>query len=240
MSRALSPPNTFVTIYGANLAFVTRAVTDLDIRADTLPTILPNTGVTVTVNHIRAQILYVSPGQINLLIPSDAFPGPAQIQVSLDNLNGPAINITIAPSAPALFQVDASTPIAVHTDGSLLTPSAPAIPGEIIVLYATGLGSTVPQAPYGVIPRAAAVLANLKTFRIVLDGQAIDPALIYYAGVAPGFAGLYQVNLRLPPDVGANPEIRLECADTSTKTGLRLPVSIDRPSGATASTLRTF
>ena len=216
-------PNTFVTIYGSNLAFTTRSLSDSDIHGNSLPTILPGTGVTISINHIPAQILYVSPTQINVLIPSNTYPGPAPLLVTLDNLNGPVVLIDIQPSAPALFQVDLATPIAVHADGKLISPASPAKAGEIIVLYATGLGGTVPQAPYGEIPQTAALLKNITAFKVLLNGNPLDPARIYYAGVAPGFAGLYQVNLALPDDIEPNPEIRIQTAEISSKAGLLLP-----------------
>ena len=53
----------------------------------------------------------------------------------------------------------------------------------------------------------------------------MDPSAIDYAGVAPGFAGLYQINLTLPLSTGSNPEIRLQLDGASSIPGVHLPVS---------------
>ena len=217
-------PNTFITSYGSNLAYTTRAITDIDIHANMLPSILPGTGVSVFINHIRAHVFYVSPTQINVLIPSDAYPGPAQLQILLDNLAGPVIPITLAATAPALFQMDAKNAIAVHADGSLLSSTAPGAAGENIVLYGTGMGLAAPPVGYGEIPLRAAQLRDFLKFQILLDGTLVDPSRVAYAGVAPGFAGLYQINLKLPLDTGADPEIRLQTPDAISPPGIRLHV----------------
>src|SRR6202012_259181 len=70
-------PNTFITIYGENLAFVTKAMTAEDISGGILPTVLIGTGVRVLVNQIAANIWYVSPTQVNILVPTILIAGPA-------------------------------------------------------------------------------------------------------------------------------------------------------------------
>src|SRR5438067_825731 len=104
-------PNAIATIYGSGLAYTTKAITPQDIRAGMLPTILPGTGVRVFVRSLAAHIYYVSPTQINFLVPSSLLPGPAEVQLVLDNLAGPAVLVDIAPSAPALFQLDTQNAI---------------------------------------------------------------------------------------------------------------------------------
>ena len=185
---------------------------------------MPGTGVSVFINRIRAQIFYVSPAQLNILVPADARPGPAQLQVTLDNVLGPQINLTLTATAPALFQADPRTAIALHADGSLLTADSPAHAGDDVVLYATGLGQTVPTAIYGVIPLRAARIADTPLFRVLLDGAEVDSSRVAYVGVAPGFAGLYQINVKLPDSTGPNPEVRLQTADGISPEGIQLPV----------------
>lgn len=218
-------PNTFVTIYGKNLAVNTRSLAAEDLRGNALPIVLANTGVTVYVNHIPAHVYYVSPTQINALIPSDAAAGKGQIQIASDGVFGPAIPITITASAPALFTFEVNSAIATHADGSLLTAASPGRAGEYIALYATGLGATVPNPTYGQIPQQAARLVDSNRFEVKLDGVPIEPARIVYAGTAPGFAGLYQVNVCLPASAGGDPEIRLQTADSISPAGIRLHVA---------------
>lgn len=206
-------PNSFVTIYGTNLSYVTRAIGPGDINAGQLPWALTGTEVTVLVGGISAYMYYVSPGQVNVLVPSLLAPGPVTIELENRSLYGPAVQITLAAAAPALFQSDASTVIATHGNGPVVTADSPAVPGEVVVLYATGLGETAPEAICGFLPEMASPLADLAEFQVLLNGVAVDPQLIQYAGDAPGFAGLFQVNLQLPANCPKNPEIRIGFAN---------------------------
>jgi uncharacterized protein (TIGR03437 family) len=106
----------------------------------------------------------------------------------------------------------------------LITPAAPAQPGDVIVLYATGLGYTMPPTIYGQIPTVAARVVQ-SSFTVQLDGAPLDASAVLYAGVTPGYAGLYQINLVLPPDVGANPQISIGFADSMSPAGVTLPVA---------------
>lgn len=217
-------PNTIATIYGVNLARGTKALTPDDIRGGVLPTVLPGTGVRVLVGNLPANLYYVSPGQINFLIPPNLLPGAFEMQVTLDGLAGPAIPIQLAAAAPALFQAGTEMVIAVRTDGSLITADTPAKPGDLVIVFATGLGQTIPPVAYGLVPQYAAPLKQLAAFRVVLDGTVLDAAAVTYAGIAPGFAGLYQINLVLPASTGGNPEIRIGIEDALSRPGLRIAV----------------
>ena len=218
-------PNTIATLYGKFLAYNTVTLTSNDIRGGILPTVLPSTGVRVLVNGLPGNPYYVSPTQINFLMPPNLLPGPATVQLVIDGLAGPPISITLGIAAPALFQLDQQTIIATHADGSLITQAASAKPGDVVVLYATGLGQTVPPVGYGELPTGAAQLQMLTSFRVLLDGNPVDYSAIAYAGIAPGFAGLYQINLAIPASTGSNPEIRLAIGDVVGIPGLHIPVS---------------
>jgi uncharacterized protein (TIGR03437 family) len=220
----LYAPDTFVTIYGQNLSYVTRAISADDIGAGILPTALIGTGVRVLINSIAADIYYVSPGQVNLLIPTLLTQGPAILQLVVDGIAGPAIPIILGASAPALFQLDAINVLATHADYSLVTPGAPAQAGEEIVLYATGLGATIPAAVPNQIPDAAAVLADMIDFEVMLNGTPVNALNIAYAGVVPGYAGLFQINLVVPAGVASNPEVRVGSSALLSPAGRYLPL----------------
>lgn len=217
-------PNAIATIYGTGLAYTTKSLTAQDIRGGMLPTILPGTGVRVLVRNLPANIYFVSPTQINFLIPSLLLPGPADVQVVLDNLAGPAVSIDIAASAPALFQLDQQNAIATRPDGSVITPDNPAQAGDTVILYATGLGQTVPPVGYGQVPTSASQIKQLGDLKISFGGIDIDTSRIVYAGVSPGFGGLYQINLKLPEALDHNPEVRVRLLQQTSLSGLRLPV----------------
>ncbi len=217
-------PNTLASLYGVRLSYDTLAMSPNDILGGVLPTLLPGTGVNVAVGNIAAVVYYVSPDQINFLVPSILLPGPSTVQVVLEGHSGPDVTITLAAVSPALFQLDAQNAIALLPDGTLITPQAPAKPGDIIILYATGLGQTVPSIPNGELFNQAALLAQFTDFKLTLNGVAVGPGVIAYAGNAPGFAGLYQINVVLPKSTKSNPEIRIGFGSGFSMSGLHLPV----------------
>src|SRR5579884_2198083 len=185
-------PNTIGSLYGRGLSYTTKALAPTDIAGGRLPFLLPGTGVTVLIGGEPANLYYVSPTQINFLVPANLLPGKSDLQVVLNGLAGPDVPLQIAASAPALFQVDAQTIIATRANGSLTTAASPAHPGDLLIVYATGLGDTNPPVVYSSVSASAAPLKRIAEFRILLDGTPIDPKLIAYAGIAPGYAGLYQ------------------------------------------------
>jgi uncharacterized protein (TIGR03437 family) len=217
-------PNTLATLYGTGLAWTTRAMAQEDIRGDRLPTVLAGTGLRILVNNMPAYIYYVSPAQVNFLFPSNLLPGQAGLQLVLEGRAGPLVEITLGETAPGLFCVDGETVIATRVDGSLITREQRAQPGEIIVLYATGLGQTTPSLISGVVPLEIAFIQRRSELRITINGEAVPSENILYSGISPGWAGLYQINLRLPDAVDKDPEIRIELGGRITPEGLRIPL----------------
>ena len=215
-------PNTFLTIYGQNLSYVTKAISPGDIEAQTLPTTLGN--VRVLLNLIPADVYYVSSGQVNVLIPASLKPGTATLRLLNNGASGPSVSLMLNNAAPGLFQLDAVNILATHGNGPVITPVSPAKRGEVIVMYATGLGITTPPAIPDKLPIGVAVVTDLANFKVLLNGVAVDPRAIQYAGVTPGFAGLFQINLKLPDDAPLNPEVRAGYPDSMSAPGKLLPL----------------
>jgi uncharacterized protein (TIGR03437 family) len=211
-------------LYGSNLASSTGSA--VDTGAGALPTVLA--GVRVIVGGIFASLLYVSPTQVNFIMPSSLLPGQTGIVLVRDFIVTPMAQITLLDAAPALFEADSQI-AAQHADGSMISPDAPAHPGEVIVVYGTGLGRTDPSQIDGSVPRSAAPIRLLDQLQVLLDGQPIPVENILYAGITPGFAGLYQIDLRLPTEIGATPELRVALGDQMSQGSLRLQVTNDGP-----------
>lgn len=218
-------PNTIATLYGTNLSFSTRAIHFDDIRGNTLPTTMPGTGVRVLIANQFASLYYVSPTQVNLMVPSNLIPGRYELQLLRDGLAGPAIRIEVREFAPQMFVLGDKFVIAQRRDTSLIWPERPARPGEYVTVYATGMGRTIPELPSGQLAPTPSPIARLADFRIYLNGTAIDPSLLSYAGLTPGTAGLYQVTFRLPDNAPENPEIRFGLAEPLSDPGIRLAVT---------------
>lgn len=217
-------PNTIATLYGSHLAWGIRQLTPADIAGGEIPTMLTGSGVRVLVGGVPAPLLYVSPGQVNFIVPANLRPGRHELQLALDSRYGRAVPLQIAETAPALFRADPEFAAAAGASGESLSPQRPARPGDVVVLYAAGLGETVPPADPRRIVRVEAPLRRSAEFRVEVDGTLLPAGHVQYAGLAPGFAGLYQINFRLPVSVGRNPAVRVGFDGAMSAGGVRIPV----------------
>jgi uncharacterized protein (TIGR03437 family) len=108
-------------------------------------------------------------------------------------------DVNVSTSAPGSL----CRPVVTHGDGSLVTPEHPAHTGEELVLYAFGLGSTLPGLASGdasLVPAqpvtGAFTLTSEAAIQVIQsERQSFAPL---FAGLTPGFAGLYQVNFLAP------------------------------------------
>jgi len=219
--------NTIATVYGTNLSYATAAISSSDIPNGVLPIVLGDDETQIIIGGTAANLYYVSPTQINFLVPPHLLALPVPLYVVVDGLIGPILQVTLGEAAPGLFQLDASNAIATLPNGAVLTPSAPAQPGDVIVLWATGLGATDPPPPYGVLPTAPAPLASGAGLSILLDGTPVPSSAISWAGIVAGFPGLYQINFQLPLSTGTNPEIRVQTFGVMSAPQVYLPVMLN-------------
>jgi uncharacterized protein (TIGR03437 family) len=219
-------PNAIASLYGTGLAYTTVGLTTADLSGLQLPTTLPGTGVTILVGGLAAYPYYISPKQVNFLIPSNLLPGvPVDVQLVVDGLAGPLISVILGPTAPALFELDPQTAVAVRPDGSVIDATSPVAPGNWAILYGNALGPVIPPIPSGQIAPMAAQIQAVG-FVLSLDGVTVAADHIEYVGAAPGFAGLYQINLLVPLGTGPNPEIQIGVNNSMSRTGLHLAVQL--------------
>jgi uncharacterized protein (TIGR03437 family) len=184
-------PGSLVSLFGRRLATEEAAAPRVP-----LPTEMG--GAIVTLNGRRLPLLYVSRDQINTQLPFDV-QGAATLRVS--SLGGVVeVSIALSDSAPAIFLVGPDQPACVRSNGSLVTPGAPARPGEILSLFLTGLGRPQGEIAAGMPAPTAPLLSARGPVEVFLGAAPVAPL---FAGLAPGFAGLYQVNFRVPADAPA-------------------------------------
>ncbi len=219
-------PNGLATIYGTSLSYSTTAVSLEKLAVGSLPTTLG--GVRVVVGGLFAGLLYVSPTQINFLMPTILRAGSTMVSVAREGAYSQQTPIQLLQVAPAVFEVN-SMIAAEHADGSVVTPDAPAHPGEVVVVYCTGLGDTNPRQIDGAIPAQAARILLMNQLQILLDGQPVPPENILYAGITPGYPGLYQINVTLPADLAQSPELRVALQDQVSQSSLQLPLALPSP-----------
>ena len=87
--------------------------------------------------------------------------------------------------------------------GFVATPSTPAQSGDEVILYISGLGSVGPFSA-GQIAPLAPLYQTVNPVTVTLGGVAVTPD---FAGLAPGFVGLYQVNVKIPSGVSTGPAV---------------------------------
>src|SRR5450759_2484418 len=113
-------------------------------------------GVSVTVNGKAAYVYYISPSQVNVLTPPDAMQGAVPVQLTSAGFTS-GTSVQAQPVSPSLFVINGGPYVlATHADGSLLGPASlypgvttPAQPGETIVVYGNGFGTTSPPVVSG-------------------------------------------------------------------------------------------
>lgn len=219
-------PNSQVAVYGLNLAWGERYITEQDVVGDLLPTMLTNTGVTVLVNGVAAPVLSVGPNRVVFLMSPFVRPGDATVRVVHSGRAGPAVKVKIAEYAPEFFQYEQGIILARHSETwSWVTPEDPAKPGETVWLYATGLGDTHPAQIYRRLPLEAAEIVRRKDFELLLNGEPLPPESITYAGVMPRFPGYYEIRVKLPESLPDNPEFQMRILDWKSREKTLLPLA---------------
>lgn len=213
--------NSWVTIYGTNLSATTRSWSDSDFVNGALPTSLD--GVSVVLNIGRAPrfayVGYVSPTQINFLMPYGVNPNAA-LPLQVKNAAGITAPVNVAVAvAPQLFSTDGKSVAASRANGAAITKDAPATPGETVSLFATGMGPSNPDLIPNQVPVQSVPLATLPT--VTIGGTA---ATVVSASVLGGTAGVYQINVVVPSGA-ANGDlpVAVRVAGTSSAS-LTIPV----------------
>jgi uncharacterized protein (TIGR03437 family) len=154
-------------------------------------------GVQVMFNNVAAPLFYVQSQQINAQVPYElAGQSAAQVQILFQNTLRASTQVALVDANPALFTADngAGNAVVVNQDGSINSDQNPAARGSIVVLYATGAGETTPP---GVTGRPAQAPFPQPILPVSLSMDSV-PANILFAGEAPGFVGLLQINALVP------------------------------------------
>ena len=199
-------PGSYIAIYGSRLSDSFQVFS-----TPTLPVSLA--GVSVSFDNeanrisVPGRITFVSDGQINVQIPWEC-QGLTQVQikVAIGNIQSrEPITIPIANVSPGAFEYTDSngqlSVAALDQAFQLLTPANPARRGQAIQLYYNGLGAVDNQPESGGAAPSQEPLARTRVVPTVTIGG--RPAQVLFSGLAPGFVGLYQVNVIVPGDAPA-------------------------------------
>ena len=182
-------PGAIVSIFGSNLASSVG-------KYLSAPLSTTLNGASVSFNGVAAPLFYVSPSQVNAQVPYSVVPGTGTVSFT----RGSSIlsrAISIASVSPGLFTVSqngSGAGIALHANGSLVSPTNPAFPGESLAVMGNGFGPPSTPVREGT-PSPGNPVATVGTPLANVGGVL---ALVTFSGLVPGFIGVSQFNLQVP------------------------------------------
>jgi uncharacterized protein (TIGR03437 family) len=207
-------PGSLATIFGKNFMG-----TQLSAGAS-LPLPASLGGISVTVNGKTAPVLYVNTSQINFQIPWETSQGTAAIVVSSGGIKSAAVNVTVVAAAPGLFAQGSHAIVQNLPSFSLNSSGNPAKVGDMIVAYFTGGGAVSPTVADG-----AAAGADSKVVSSVTATIGGQNAPVSFAGLAPGFVGLWQANITVPTVATAGDYPLILSAEGQSSTAANVSVT---------------
>jgi uncharacterized protein (TIGR03437 family) len=173
-------------------------------QAPSLPLGTTLAGTQVLVNGEAAPAYYVSSGQINFQMPTDASLGAGTVQIVRNGQKSNLVYVNIVPIAARFILLNGGPYVIMTTPGGVLTgiPSHPVTAGDVVVIYTIGLGATTPSVLSGTASPGAPTLATVPTTQLCFGQPSpFSPppcATAAFAGLTPGLVGLYQVNVAIP------------------------------------------
>jgi uncharacterized protein (TIGR03437 family) len=189
-------PGSLISIFGSNLASTTSQATQFP-----LPRTLDRTQVLL--GDTVLPILYASPGQLNVEVPFEVTAdGTLPLRVVRNGSMSLPVQATLISIQPGILTVTADGTgqgLITKSDGFTLAQSAtPAVAGETVVIYCTGLGSVTPQVATGVAAPLLPLSHVDQSVEVMIGGKR---ARVDFAGLVPKYSGLYQINAVVPDDV---------------------------------------
>jgi uncharacterized protein (TIGR03437 family) len=212
----------WVMIQGSDLANSTRLWRSSDFSGGNLPTSLD--GVSVTIDGKPAFVEYISPRQINVQAPSDSALGAVNVVVTNNGAVSAPATAPLQTVAPAFFMYP-GTNFAIASRlpdyAEVGDPSAPAKPGDTLVLWGTGFGATNPAVAAGTTVTGAPAVVTLPT--VTIGGMTVP---VVSTILTAGSAGLYQITVQLPANVPTGAvAVQASAGGVPTQSGTRILVA---------------
>ncbi len=182
-------PGSLATIFGSNFAATAQSASEVP-----LPKSL--SGASVTMNGIAAPLVYAGANQINYQVPYEVQPGTANVVVTVNGQSSPAATVTIAAAAPGIFVFGQNRAVVQNADYSVNEANNPAKVGTTVIAYATGQGLLDNAVPTGNAAPTTVLSRPRGAVTATIGGVG---ATVVFGGLTPGFVGLMQINLTIPP-----------------------------------------
>ncbi|HWB84078.1 MAG TPA: hypothetical protein VG675_08060 [Bryobacteraceae bacterium] len=211
-------PGGLISVFGQQMSPVNMATQQIP-----LPTALGDS--CLSVNGAPVPLLFVSSQQINAQLPFN-LQGDATLTIHTPGGISDNYYFSISAVAPSVFRSGTAGPetglatIVRDDNNQLVTPSNPIHPNNVITIYATGLGRTLPAVDTGLPAPADPLPQAVVQPNVTLGGMSLN---VTYAGLVPGEVGVYQINASVPFGV---PE------------GMDIPLVIDQGGATTTLSVR--
>lgn len=217
--------NALAVIHGTDLSYLTRARLPTDLQGGRYPLALPEANVAVRIRGIFVPVEFASPRLIIFVVPAHVAPGKSDVQVVRQGVAGPRIAVEIKAEGPVIYPAEEGFLLARHAEsGEWVDTASPARPGEEVSLYVGGLGQLVPPLREMQVPLARIPVEKAARLKVHLDGVELPRSQVAFAGSLPGFAGIFEVRIRIPWAVGEDPEVSLSMDGQASPVSLRLPL----------------
>ncbi|MBM3759829.1 MAG: hypothetical protein FJW36_06240 [Acidobacteria bacterium] len=203
-------PGQFIGLFGTGMGPTTPVV------ASSVP--FPTTlgGVSVTVQGRPAPLYFVSANQISALVPFATSGTTADIIVRQDNQESNRVTVPVSRMSPGIYsntQNGIGPGAILKADFSVVTPANATRRGDTVLVYLTGLGALNPALADGAAAPSTSLTRITDSLNVYVGGQR---ATVSFSGAAPGFAGLYQLNIVIPANapIGSAVPLAIETASS--------------------------
>ncbi len=218
-------PGGIISSFGFNLAPGNFAATSIP-----LPSSLG--GLTLLAGGRAVPLYFAGAGQINAQLPFEASPGAAtQLIARVNGRHSVPQEAVVAAARPGVFlMLSSSSParaIAQNQDLSLNTPDNPAVRGQAVILYLTGLGAVFPPVVTGAAAPAAEPLARAELEATARVGD--EQAEVLFLGLTPNFVGLGQANILIPAIARIGPDIPIVVTINGQRSNPAVIAIADQP-----------
>lgn len=191
-------PGAMITLFGERLA-------ESQAQSDTLPLPTRLGSVEVLMAGQRLPLLFANAAQINAIVPAELEPNTRhQLIVRRGNTYSQPVAVNTAAAQPGAFTSDGRRAIALvyrGTESFLASVANPARAGDTLVLYCAGLGAVTPAVKTGEAALASPLSRTVAEVRATIGTVNVP---VDFAGLVPGYPGLYQLNLRIPSGLAAS------------------------------------
>lgn len=201
-------PGSLVSLFGSFTGSVTASASSLPLSRKLGETEL-------LVANSAVPLLYVSPLQINFQVPRQAGTNQVLVEARVAGKTIARATMTVIPTAPGLFAV-------LNQDSKPNSATNPAKRGQVLQIYGTGQGEVSPLVEDGAAPAADKLSVTTGTPTASIGGK---PAKVQFSGLAPGFVGVWQLNVAIPDDAPVGNTVPLAVAWALNSNTLQIAIT---------------